>query len=95
MTGPLGTRAVLRDNKTTTNQDWLECAHCGKHVKFYAQPTVAAARRRGEHIDTHHVVCNVYVDGKWNRVEQFHKSCYAAAGEPHGPVDDSQPLPKR
>jgi hypothetical protein len=30
------------------------------------------------------VVCNVYVDGKWNRVEHYHFDCYMQAGEPYG-----------
>ena len=30
------------------------------------------------------VVCNVYENGKWNRVEHWHVGCYNAAGSPHG-----------
>jgi hypothetical protein len=30
------------------------------------------------------VICNVYVDGRWNRVEHYHEACYVEAGEPYG-----------
>ncbi len=49
-----------------------ECPHCGERVKF-----------RARHRD-HQVICNVYVDGVWDRVEQYHAECYETAGEPHG-----------
>lgn len=49
-----------------------ECPHCGERVKF-----------RARHRDQQ-VICNVYVDGVWDRVEQYHAECYDAAGEPHG-----------
>jgi DNA-directed RNA polymerase subunit RPC12/RpoP len=49
-----------------------ECPHCGERVKF-----------RARHRDQQ-VICNVYVDGKWDRVEQYHDECYVEAGEPHG-----------
>ena len=45
---------------------------CGTQVKF-------RAKERGQQ-----VICNVYVDGRWNRVEHYHSACYADAGEPHG-----------
>jgi hypothetical protein len=32
------------------------------------------------------VIANVYVDGRWNRVEHFHDECYALAGDPFGQV---------
>jgi hypothetical protein len=32
----------------------------------------------------HQVICNVYVKGKWDRVEHYHAECYETAGEPHG-----------
>jgi hypothetical protein len=48
------------------------CAHCGAQVKF-----VARAQLR-------QVICNVYQDGVWNRVEHFHADCYAEASEPYG-----------
>ena len=30
------------------------------------------------------VICNVYVKGKWDRVEHFHQECYDKAGAPFG-----------
>ena len=53
-----------------------ECVHCGERVKF-------VARERHQQ-----VICNVYVDGRWNRVEHFHAPCYLEAGEPHGEPQD-------
>ena len=32
------------------------------------------------------IICNVYVDGRWNRVEHYHIECYEEAGAPHGRV---------
>ena len=49
-----------------------ECPHCGERVKF-----------RARHRDQQ-VICNVYDDGVWQRVEQYHHDCYTAAGEPYG-----------
>lgn len=49
-----------------------ECPECGERVKF-----------RARHRDQQ-VICNVYVDGVWDRVEQYHAECYEAAGAPHG-----------
>jgi hypothetical protein len=48
------------------------CAHCGDQVKFRAR------------LRLQQVICNVYEDGRWVRVEHFHAECYPAAGEPHG-----------
>jgi hypothetical protein len=40
----------------------------------------------------HQVICNVYVDGVWDRVEHFHDVCYADAGRPYGEaVDGGRP----
>lgn len=50
------------------------CSHCGSPVKFAAR----AQQRQ--------VIANVYVHGKWNRVEHFHSLCYVEAGEPYGPT---------
>jgi hypothetical protein len=34
------------------------------------------------------MICNVYADGVWQRVEHFHAECYETAGRPYGdPVD--------
>jgi hypothetical protein len=65
-------RAVLRDVEPGST---VECVKCGERVKFQAK------------IRHKQVICNVYVDGQWNRVEHFHADCYGPAGEPHGPVD--------
>ena len=48
------------------------CASCDEPVKF------AAKVRRQQ------VICNVYVKGKWDRVEHYHFECYQSAGEPYG-----------
>jgi len=51
---------------------YVYCDHCKGRVKFKA----------GErHIQ---VICNVYIDGVWVRVEHYHKGCYIAAGQPYG-----------
>jgi hypothetical protein len=60
----------------------VRCAHCGTLVKF-------AARQRGRQ-----VIANVYVDGRWARVEHFHARCYHAAAYPFGPAEMSA-LPSR
>ncbi len=49
-----------------------ECPHCLERVKF-----------RARHRDQQ-VICNVYEDGNWLRVEQYHLECYEQAGSPHG-----------
>jgi len=49
-----------------------ECLHCGERVKFKA---------RERHMQ---VICNVYTDGSWDRVEHFHAPCYEEAGSPYG-----------
>ncbi len=59
------------------------CPRCGTVVKFVA--------RAGKH----QVIANVYVDGRWDRVEHFHPDCYADAGEPHGPVTEMPPPLRR
>ena len=68
----LGSRAVLRDIPAGQT---IDCPHCGDRVKFQAR---SKARQ---------VICNVYVKGKWNRVDHFHEACYVAAGQPHGAPD--------
>ena len=64
-------RAVIRDVEAGSSVD---CAWCGERVKFQAK-----MRNR-------QVICNVYVDGKWDRVEHFHADCYSTANEPHGAI---------
>ncbi len=49
-----------------------ECPHCMERVKF-----------RARHRDQL-VICNVYEDGIWKRVEQYHLDCYADAETPYG-----------
>lgn len=62
----------------------VTCAACGAQVKFSARAKVKQ------------VICNVYDDERWMRVEHYHLDCYEIAGEPHGGADSSQPLrPKR
>ncbi|MDQ6927921.1 MAG: hypothetical protein M3159_04570 [Actinomycetota bacterium] len=48
------------------------CAGCGTPVKFTAKV---------RHLQ---VIANVYINGKWNRVEHYHADCYENAGEPYG-----------
>ena len=52
------------------------CSLCDERVKFQAR-----MRNR-------QVICNVYVDGRWDRVEHFHADCYDKAEHPFGePLD--------
>ena len=53
-----------------------ECKHCEERVKFKA---------REKH---QQVICNVYVDGRWDHVEHFHAPCYDEAGRPFGDPED-------
>jgi hypothetical protein len=48
------------------------CVHCAQPVKFAAK------------LHKMQVIANVYVDGRWNRVEHFHAECYDEAIEPYG-----------
>ncbi len=52
--------------------NWAECVLCQEIIKFRAR------ERRVQ------VICNVYVDDRWDRVEHFHQDCYVAADEPYG-----------
>ena len=52
--------------------NYVDCVRCGERVKFQAK-----ARKQ-------QVICNVYVDGRWNRVEHYHSECYEEAGNPYG-----------
>ena len=61
-------RAVLRRVEAGNT---AVCAHCDQQVKF----TAKAQRQQ--------VIANVYVSGKWNRVEHFHSECYEEAGAPY------------
>jgi len=68
-TASLGSRAVLRTIEAGSS---AMCVTCDEQVKFRAK------------IKMQQVVCNVYVSGKWNRVEHYHLECYDQAGEPYG-----------
>jgi hypothetical protein len=59
------------------------CAHCETPVKFAAK------------LHKMQVIANVYVDGRWNRVEHFHDECYPLAGDPYGEVDATNALKTR
>lgn len=48
------------------------CASCGQQVKFSAK------------VKRQQVICNVYLKGKWDRVEHYHLECYLEVGSPHG-----------
>jgi hypothetical protein len=62
-------RAVLRPIEPG---NFAECLGCEKQVKFQAR------------VRKQQVICNVYVNGRWNRVEHYHAECYDAVGEPYG-----------
>ena len=65
-------RAVLRSIEAGS---FVDCAHCDDRVKFQAK------------VRKQQVICNVYVKGRWDRVEHFHAECYTKAGSPHGAPD--------
>lgn len=54
----------------------VECTTCEVLLKF-------RARQRDQQ-----VICNVYEDGVWQRVEHYHPECYDTAGLPHGAAGD-------
>lgn len=64
-----GTRAVLRSIDAGSS---AMCASCGQQVKFSAK------------VKRQQVICNVYLKGKWDRVEHYHLECYLEVGSPHG-----------
>ncbi len=68
---PTESRAVLRQIEPGAD---FTCSYCDGWVKFQAKS------RKNQ------VICNVYVRGKWDRVEHFHEDCYAAAGQTHGSI---------
>jgi len=65
----LGSRAVLRTIEAGSS---AMCVTCDEQVKFKAK------------VKMHQVICNVYVNGKWDRVEHYHLECYDRAGQPYG-----------
>ena len=62
-------RAVLRIIEPGS---MIDCSHCGSRVKFQAR------------LRLNQVICNVYIDSVWDRVEHFHAECYEEAGHPYG-----------
>jgi hypothetical protein len=56
----------------------VECSHCGDRVKFQAK------------VRGYQVICNVYTDGRWDRVEHYHDACYKDVGEPYGDPAESE-----
>ncbi|MCU1346409.1 MAG: hypothetical protein JWL70_2675 [Acidimicrobiia bacterium] len=60
------------------------CVKCDQQVKFSAK------------VKRHQVICNIYTDGKWDRVEHFHYECYVEHESPYGVVDpNAVPPPRR
>jgi len=76
---PRSSRAVLRMVEAGS---YVDCTHCGQRVKFQAK------------LRNQQVICNVYEDGRWSRVEHFHHDCYLEAGMPYGDCGD-QPVSSR
>ena len=79
-TAALTSRAAQRRVEAGSS---VMCAACDEQVKF------AAKQNRQQ------VIANVYVDGRWDRVEHFHKECYDDAGSPYGTPSDQQLQPGR
>ena len=73
-------RAVVRTVEAGSS---VSCVACGELVKFRAKER------------QHQVICNVYDEGRWRRVEHYHRDCYGDAGTPYGDADDSQPMRPR
>lgn len=69
--GPIS-RAVVREVEAGSTVD---CIYCRERVRFQAK-----VRHR-------QVICNVYDEGRWVRVEHYHEECYDGAGNPHGPAE--------
>jgi hypothetical protein len=49
------------------------CARCDELIKFRAK------------VKAYQVICNVYLDGRWDRVEHYHPECYQSSRSPYGP----------
>jgi hypothetical protein len=62
-------RAVLRPIEAGS---YVDCARCSERVKFQAK------------IRLMQVICNVYTDGRWVKVEHYHEACYLEADLPYG-----------
>jgi hypothetical protein len=61
----------------------VTCVHCARGVVFRAR------------VRAQQVICNVYDEGRWVRVEHYHRDCYDEARTPYGEPDDSQPMRPR
>jgi hypothetical protein len=66
---PLASRAVARPVEAGSD---AVCVYCSEQIRFSAR---LKARK---------VIANVYVDGRWDRVEQFHEDCYERSGQAYG-----------
>lgn len=62
-------RAVTRPIEAGSS---VVCATCGQPVKFSAK------------IRMWQVIANIYINGRWDRVEHYHAECYEGAGRPYG-----------
>lgn len=62
-------RAVLRSIEAGS---YVDCVRCGERVKFQAK------------IRKMQVICNVYTEGRWERVEHYHEECYVESDSPYG-----------
>ncbi len=63
-------RAALRPIEPGS---YVDCARCRERVKFQAK------------IRLMQVICNVYDDGRWVKVEHYHEACYLATDLSYGP----------
>ncbi|MPY94322.1 MAG: hypothetical protein GEV08_15050 [Acidimicrobiia bacterium] len=70
---PRTSRAVLRMVEAGS---YVDCTRCGERVKFQAK------------MRNQQVICNVYENEAWLRVEHFHHDCYVEAGSPYGEVGE-------
>jgi len=62
------------------------CRHCDRPIKYGARKV------------TLQIIVNVYVAGRWARVEHFHPDCYDTAGQPFGislPLPEARPARRR
>jgi hypothetical protein len=76
----LASRAVQRRVEAGSS---VMCTTCDEQVKF------AAKQNRQQ------VIANVYVDGRWDRVEHFHAECYETTGAPYGTAVEQELHRKR
>ena len=77
-TSTFQSRAVVRTIEAGSS---AMCTTCDQQVKFKAK------------VKMQQVICNVYVDGKWDRVEHYHLECYDVSGKPYG--DPAPNVPTR